>query len=163
MQKKDRHIYRHSSGPPEGDEPLGLMEPLLPPEANSELGDLVVDLVAKSQRLAGMLHPKVQAAIGDLVRSMNCYYSNLIEGHDTHPRDIDRALAKDYAKEPQKRSLQQEAVAHIQVQQMIDGGADPQIDPTSREYVLWLHRSFCERLPKDLLWVESPDGRKRIE
>jgi Fic family protein len=163
MLSKDRHINRHSNGLPEGDEPLGLMEPLLPPEAHSELGDLVVDLVAKSQRLAGMLHPRVQAAIGDLVRSMNCYYSNLIEGHDTHPRDIDRALAKDYAKEPRKRSLQQEAVAHIQVQQMIDGGADLQIDPTSREYVLWLHRSFCERLPKDLLWVESPDGRKRIE
>jgi len=44
---------------------------------------------------------------------MNCYYSNLIEGHETHPRDIDRALAKDYAKEPKKRSLQLEAVAHI--------------------------------------------------
>jgi hypothetical protein len=22
---------------------------------------------------------------------MNCYYSNLIEGHDTHPNDIERA------------------------------------------------------------------------
>jgi Fic family protein len=26
-----------------------------------------------------------------------CYYSNLIEGHNTHPRDIDRALADDAA------------------------------------------------------------------
>ena len=24
---------------------------------------------------------------------MNCYYSNLIEGHNTRPRDIERALA----------------------------------------------------------------------
>ena len=22
---------------------------------------------------------------------------------------------------------------------------------------------FCERLPKDLLWVENPDGKKRVE
>ena len=144
-------------------ESVGLMEPLMPPEGNSELADLVVDLVAKSQRLAGMLHPKVQKSIGDLVRSMNCYYSNLIEGHDTHPRDIDRALAKDYAKEPEKRSLQQEAVAHIEVQRMIDAGQDRQVEPTSSEYILWLHRSFCERLPKDLLWVETPDGKKRVE
>jgi len=146
-----------------GDESLGLMEPMMPPEGNSELSDLVVDLVAKSQRLAGMLNAKVQASVGDLVRSMNCYYSNLIEGHDTHPRDIDRALAKDYETEPMKRSLQQEAVAHIDVQRIIDEGRAPQVDPTSREYVLWLHRSFCERLPKELLWVESPDGKKRIE
>jgi len=145
------------------EESLGLMEPMMPPDGNSELSDLVVDLVAKSQRLAGMLHPKVQTSIGDLVRSMNCYYSNLIEGHDTHPRDIDRALAKDYSKEPKKRSLQQEAVAHIEVQRMIDAGTSPPVEPSSREYVLWLHRSFCERLPKDLLWVESPDGKKRVE
>jgi Fic family protein len=144
------------------EESLGLMEPLMPPESNTELADLVVDLVAKSQRLAGMLSPKVQSSIGDLVRSMNCYYSNLIEGHDTHPRDIDRALARDYAKEPGKRSLQLEAVAHIDVQRMIDTGKDPKADATSREYIHWLHRSFCERLPEELLWVASPDGRKRV-
>jgi Fic family protein len=145
------------------EESLGLMEPLMPPESNSELADLVVDLVAKSQRLAGMLSPKVQSSIGDLVRSMNCYYSNLIEGHDTHPKDIDRALARDYAKEPGKRSLQLEAVAHIEVQRVIDTGEDPKADATSREYILWLHRSFCERLPEELLWVASPDGRKRVK
>ena len=27
---------------------------------------------------------------------MNTYYSNLIEGHDTRPRDIERALAGDF-------------------------------------------------------------------
>jgi hypothetical protein len=37
---------------------------------------------------------------GNLVHSLNCYYSNLIEGHDTHPSDIDRALHKDYSTEP---------------------------------------------------------------
>jgi Fic family protein len=139
------------------------MEPMMPPEGNSELGDLVVDLVGKSQRLAGMLNPKVQASVGELVRSMNCYYSNLIEGHDTHPRDIDRAMAKDYSREPEKRALQKEAVAHIEVQRMIDGSEDPRVDPTTREYVLWLHKSFCERLPEEMLWVGTPDGSKRIK
>src|SRR6266511_3173894 len=60
-------------------EPLGLMEPMMPPEGHAELGDLVLDLVGKSKGLAGMLHPNVQASVGNLVRSMNCYYSNLIE------------------------------------------------------------------------------------
>ncbi|WP_245288164.1 hypothetical protein [Bradyrhizobium sp. Ec3.3] len=52
--------------------------------------------------------PLIQQGIGDLVRSMNCYYSNLIEGHHTHPIDIDRALAGDYSAEPKKRNLQLE-------------------------------------------------------
>jgi hypothetical protein len=40
---------------------------------------------------------------------MNCYYSNLIEGHDTHPVDIERALKNDYSKDARKRDLQLEA------------------------------------------------------
>jgi hypothetical protein len=41
--------------------------------------------------LAGRLAPSTATAVGDLVRGMNCYYSNLIEGHDTRPVDIERA------------------------------------------------------------------------
>src|SRR3989338_2214423 len=132
-----------------------LMEPLLPEEGqHPELIDLSTELIAKASSLAARLHPLVAESIGELIRSMNCYYSNLIEGHDTHPRDIDRALFRDYSKEPGKRALQEEAVAHIEVQRLIDQGQDPQVEPASREYLLWLHREFCGRLPEKMLRVE---------
>ncbi len=57
----------------------------------------------------------IRAPLADLVRSMNCYYSNLIEGHNTHPIDIERALNKDLSADTEKRNLQLEAVAHIEV------------------------------------------------
>jgi len=139
------------------------MEPLMPPEGERSLEDLAIELVAKANALAGHVHPGVQRAMGFLVRSMNCYYSNLIEGHDTHPRDIDRALARDYTKEPHRRALQIEAVAHIEVQRAIDEDQDERADPTSAAYVLWLHREFCRRLPEELLWVEDPDTKRRVE
>ena len=53
---------------------------------------------------------------------MNCYYSNLIEGHYTHPVDIERALKDEYSADPEKRDLQLEAKAHIKVQEWIDAG-----------------------------------------
>jgi Fic family protein len=144
-------------------EPVGLMEPMMPSEAMGDLEDLTLDLVAKANQLAGKLNPLVAQSIGHVVRSMNCYYSNLIEGHDTHPRDIDRALADDYSTEPKKRNLQQEAVAHIDVQRMIDEGHAPGYDPLSSAYALWLHKEFCSRLPDDLLWVENKETGKRIK
>jgi hypothetical protein len=67
-------------------------------------------------------HPVLRASIGDLVRSMNCYYSNLIEGHNTLPIDIDRALRDDCAGDHKRRNLQLEARAHIDVQRLIDRG-----------------------------------------
>jgi Fic family protein len=135
------------------------MEPLFPEESKS-LSDLATDLVAKSNALAGRLHPVMQDGIGDLVRSMNCYYSNLIEGHHTHPIDIDRALAGDYSAEPEKRNLQLEARAHIDVQRKIDAGSSPQ-PATSVEFIRWVHKEFCQQLPEELLVVSDPaTGRK---
>lgn len=144
-------------------ESIGLMEPLLPSEGTSELNDLVVDLIAKASRFAGMFNPVVSKSVGNLVRSMNCYYSNLIEGHDTHPHDIDRAIAQEYSNEPKKRALQEEAVAHISVQKMIDEELSPAFCPISSQYGQWIHKAFCERLPEELLWVENPDTKKKIK
>ena len=88
------------------------MEPLLPEEAERRLNDVAFELVREASMLAGRVHRLVQDGISALVRSMNCYYSNLIEGHDTHLRDIDRALIQDSSTEPRKRALQVEAVAY---------------------------------------------------
>lgn len=139
-----------------------MMEPLLPSPISGELQDLGIELTEKGAGLASMLHPIVQTSVGDLVRSMNCYYSNLIEGHNTHPREIDRALNNDFSSEPEQRDLQLEATAHIRLQNLIDTGAAPN-SPTSADYILWLHREFCENLPDDLLWVENPDTGERFK
>lgn len=133
-----------------------LMEPMLPSEDCRELMDLAFDLQGKSHALAGKLHPDVQRGLGDLVRSMNCYYSNLIEGHYTHPREIDEAMAGDFSQDPEKRDLQLEATAHIHVQQQIDHGEHPDCLPTSQVFLKWIHQAFCQELPETLLMVDHP-------
>ncbi len=143
-------------------ESVGLIEPLLPNENVVALNDLAFELVAKANKFAGTLNPVVGKSVGNLVRSMNCYYSNLIEGHDTTPRDIDRALAAEYSTEPAKRALQKEAVAHISVQKLIDEGNAPGIYPISSNYGQWLHKEFCSRLPDELLWVENTDTHAKV-
>lgn len=135
------------------------MEPLIP-EESKVLDNFGTDLVAQASTLAGRVNPILSAGMGDLVRSMNCYYSNLIEGHQTLPVDIDRALHGDYAKEPERRNLQLEARAHIEVQRLIDRGAAPS-PVVATDFILWVHREFCQRLPEDLLWVENPETKKR--
>src|SRR5260370_1620501 len=138
------------------------MEPMVPEEATRDLEDLAFDLTAKASSLAGQVNPIVTRSIGDLVRSMNCYYSNLIEGHNTHPRDIDRALRKDLSSQPKKRELQLEAVAHIEAQKAIDLGSDDPSPPLSSKYALWLHREFCSRLPDPMLWVADPQTHRTV-
>lgn len=151
------------SSPTEFIESVDLMEPMLPAVGNQLLDDLATELIALSRALNAQVTPSVALSMGELVRSMNCYYSNLIEGHNTHPRDIDRALANDFSQEPKKRSLQLEAKAHIEVQRMIDNGEEKDCAVVTTDYLIWIHREFCQRLSSDLLYVEDPQGKKRVE
>src|SRR5688572_13279860 len=101
------------------DESIRLMEPLLISAGSPHRGiltDLALELGQKSAGFRRSLPESLLSSLADLVRSMNCYYSNLIEGHDTQPIDIERALKGDYSKDTKKRDLQLEAKAHITVQ-----------------------------------------------
>lgn len=140
---------------------LASMEPLLP-ESSRELEDLAIELTSAASRFAARLHPIMRTSVGDLVRSMNCYYSNLIEGHNTLPVDIDRAMAGDFAHDPEKRNLQLEARAHIEVQQLIDRGEMP-FPVLSLDGICWMHGEFCRRLPDELLIVRNPDTGEEIK
>jgi Fic family protein len=146
-------------------EDLALMEPLLIAEGSrhrGELTDLAVEVAARSAGFGRSLPGGVRTSLADLVRAMNCYYSNLIEGHDTHPVDIQRALKNDYSNDPRKRDLQLEAKSHITVQQWIDtGGLTGR--PVSLAGITEVHRRFCDLLPEDLLWIENPDTGERLK
>lgn len=145
-------------------EVIAVMEPLLVSEDSPHrpsLIELAVELAAKSAGLRRSLPEGAIAALADLVRAMNCYYSNLIEGHDTHPVDIERALRNDYSDEPGKRNLQLEAKAHVAVQAWIDadGLAGRVATPSG---ICEIHQRFGEQLPDDLLWAENPESGERI-
>lgn len=142
---------------------IGCMEPMLPEEYNRDVEDVVFTLISKASSLTGQLNPIVTSSVGDLVRSMNCYYSNLIEGHVTHPIDIDKALHRDFNKAPEKRALQREAVAHIEVQKAIDEGTDDASEPLTAAYAQWIHREFCKRLPDEMLWTANPATGEKVK
>jgi Fic family protein len=145
-------------------ESTALMEPLLIGETSRHRGaltELAVELAQKAAGFRRSLPESLVTSLADLVRAMNCYYSNLIEGHDTHPVDIERALKNDYSKDAHMRDLQLEAKAHITVQKWIDGGGLKGRALTS-DGIREIHRRFCELLPPDLLWVEDPESKERI-
>lgn len=124
------------------------------------LEELAVELATRSAAFRASLAPGLVAPLADLVRAMNCYYSNLIEGHDTHPVEIERALRKDYSADPRARDLQLEARAHVAVQAWIDAGGLAGRAATA-EAAREIHRRFGELLPAELLTVTNPDTGAR--
>jgi Fic family protein len=135
------------------------MEPMLP-EQDQALEELAVNIVRAAGQLSGRLHPITRLAVAALVRSMNSYYSNLIEGHNTHPLDIERALRKDLSMDPAKRALQLESKAHVEVQTLIEERlrADASARICSADFLRWIHKEFYERLPDEFQIVKTKTG-----
>jgi Fic family protein len=141
------------------------MEPLLISAGHRQRGlitDLAFELSQKSAGFRRSIPASLLASLAGLVRSMNCYYSNLIEGHDTHPLDIERALKNDYSQDARQRDLQLEAKAHIAVQEWIDGGGLEGGRVLTSDGLREIHRRFCDMLPDDLLWVAEPATKERL-
>jgi Fic family protein len=139
----------------------GRIEPCLFDEAMpTRLADLAVEIQAEADRLGRGLHPDSAADLAEMVRVMNCYYSNLIEGHNTRPRDIERAL-EGAEIDPERRPLALEARAHVIVQREIDSAwADGRLPrPTSIEFLTSVHRRFYEEMPPEFRFTEHGDGR----
>lgn len=157
------HRVGHLAGA-DGGESVALMEPMLigdDAKGRAALSDLAVDLAAKAAGFRRSLPDGMLSTLADAVRNMDCYYSNLIEGHDTDPVDIEKALNNDYSADPKKRDLQLEAKAHVAVQRWIDeGGLTGRA--TSLDGLLEVHKRFCEHLPESLLTVRDPTTNELI-
>lgn len=131
------------------------MEPLLIESsrpAYKTLIGLAHELSEASACLDAALVPATARSLSELVSGMNCYYSNLIEGHHTLPIDIEKALFE-VKEQIEQKDLQSLAVAHIEA----DRWAKLQsLDKNSLlPFILEVHRRLCEHLPKEMLKLKD--------
>ena len=142
---------------------ISAMEPMMP-AASPILEELAIEVIRKSAALSGTLQSVTRKAVVALVRTMNSYYSNLIEGHHTNPVDIENALANDYSHDPAQRALQLESAAHVYVQRKLEEQLikDSTTDICGVDFLCWLHREFYDRLPEEFLEVKFKGGQKKV-
>jgi len=143
-------------------ETVARIEPARLEEPTAAIADVIAELSAAAATLGKALHPHTAANLADLVRVMNTYYSNLIEGHDTRPREIERALAGELDTDEGRRNLQLEAAAHVSVQREVDRlNADGTLPPpASIGFIRWLHREFYHDAPSAMLLIKH--GQKEF-
>ena len=133
-------------------------EPLLPSAALQEpLLSKAHDLALAATALASQ---PIASELRELLRAMNSYYSNRIEGQHTRPLELERALRKDFSNEPKLAAKQRLAIAHIEAEVELEAryrspeGAALLYTPDA---VLDIHRTLFSRLPPaDLVTAEGP-------
>ncbi|WP_395719544.1 Fic family protein [Prosthecobacter sp.] len=139
------------------------MEPLLPSSSRHELAELTVEVIGRSQALTQRVPSLIsRQRIAALVHEMNSYYSNLIEGHKTFPKEIEQAMRDDFSDNSDKRANQFLSKAHIAVELLMRTRLEqePDLRIQSAEFICWLHHEFYSRLPEELHFGERRDGTK---
>jgi Fic family protein len=86
-----------------------------------------------------------------LLRAMNSYYSNRIEGQHTLPIDIERALHNDYSNDAEQARRQRLALAHMETEAAIEMRRRewPEGHVWSARMVCEIHQGLFARLPID--------------
>lgn len=144
-------------------------EPLMPSSARMEpLLAKAHDLARAATLLAGTAVP---AELRDLLRAMNSYYSNRIEGQHTRPHEIEDALRKDFSSDALLAAKQRLAVAHIEAEAALElrfAGAEGASALYAEGAVQVIHQELFGRLPQaDLINSEDeavvPGGLRQRE
>lgn len=132
-------------------------EPLLPSAHRQE------DLLAKAHSLARaatqLAGLPIAPGLRDLLRGMNSYYTNRIEGQHTRPMEIEQALARQFSADANLARRQRLALAHMDAEQAVesryrgDAGASELFSLVAVEDI---HRQLFSRLPAEDL--ATPEG-----
>ena len=142
------------------DAPDLAFEPPIPFHRLGELKDLAQAVIVASATLEGRIAKETATALGDRLRFLNSYHSNLIEGHKTSVLDIEAALKQDYASDEQKRYAQQLCAAHVQTERRFMGevATAPPENICHFDFVSRIHRIFYEQLPDEHQFTHSQGG-----
>jgi len=134
---------------------------MLPPSGGHFEGRALT-LHREASALAASTHPITRAALAELLRIVNSYYSNLIEGVRTSPAEIEAGMREDYSHDPGRAGIQRLAAAHVRVEVQIgeELTQNPNTAVTSPGFLASLHHGLYLDVPESERTVRSTKGRE---
>lgn len=127
----------------------GDFEPLVPEDrVLGGLREQAHEVQKAAWQLAGFAHPSVRSALGPLLRAMNSYYTNRIEGQHTLPAEIEMAMREDFSANPDLAARQRLAIAHMRTEEWAEQTRGRQRPQTlfDAATILELHRHLYGQL-----------------
>ncbi len=135
------------------------IEPLIPEDhVLGGLREVAHEVQKQAWQLAGLAHSGVLDAISPLLRAMNSYYTNRIEGQHTLPADIEKAMHQSFSTNPDRAAKQRLALAHMETERSAEltCGEKPPQSLFAPDVVIELHRHLYAQLPPEDL--KTADG-----
>jgi len=150
---------------PKSKNPAYYLAPLLPGKVNiGPLKDMAQEIIAASAGLEGKVAKETAIVLGDQLRLINSYYSNLIEGHKTTIPDINMAIQKKFSQDPEKKYAQELCASHVETEKrsMELVNAPQKFNICGQQFLSGIHAAFYANLPEEHLYTHTPKGFSKV-
>ena len=137
---------------------------IIPFVQSSQLGDYedkLVDLYMADAALNQTIPDSIRSSTEWLLRLVNCFYSNRIEGNPTHPKDLLKTQERGHAdstEDPADSVI--ELLVHLEAQIKTKEIASGLTNLSNQSFIKQLHESFYKGLPESFLIVKDKDGNE---
>jgi Fic family protein len=121
--------------------------------APGELQDALVELGRLDAALHANIPEPLRRPMTVLLRAVNSFYSNRIEGNPTHPAEI--LHAQEDAEEKELNDELLEIKRHIEVQKNLATSPVDRLEICKEEYLLKIHKEFYEGIPEKFLDIKK--------
>lgn len=129
-------------------------------KAPGDLQDAVVELYTLDSALNANIPASLRRPMIRLLRVVNSFYSNKIEGNPTHPAEILHAQEGAGASDPSDDLL--EIKQHVEVQARLENLDIDRDKVCTGSFFRRSHKEFYEGLPKKFLEIKNPDNDELI-
>lgn len=133
------------------------LTPYLQPDKLGDYQDKVVQLYRADAALNRMIPASIRDPVEDLLRIVNCYYSNKIEGNPTHPKSLLEAWGESKTVADSSPAIG-ELFAHLEAQLKAEHASVSLSEVIKQDFIKNLHESFYSELPASQLIVKNHDG-----
>ncbi|MAL36824.1 MAG: cell filamentation protein Fic, partial [Pseudomonas sp.] len=137
------------------------LTPLIPQDrAPGDLQDAVVELMRLDAALHANIPQPLRLPMMNLLRKVNSYYSNKIEGNPTLPADVLRAQELPADAKANENLL--EIKRHIEAQRRLTDEPIDEVEICTRGAISRMHREFYEGMPDEFLDIKLNDEGETV-
>lgn len=141
-----------------------MIEPAFPNDGEMiDILDKVADLRAAAAQLPASASQASRDALAPLLRAMNSYYTNKIEGQQTYPADLEAAIERNFSEEDETYRRQQLAIAHMRLEKDLEPVAlqSSWAQQFSPDWICRIHRDLYAQLPEASLVIKDAKDQAR--
>ncbi|MCW4628650.1 Fic family protein [Marinomonas rhodophyticola] len=134
------------------------MTPFLESNDLGEYQDKIIELIKADAELNQSIPDSLRSSLEWLLRLVNSYYSNKIEGNPTHPKDLLKTQSVDADSNMNNSKDIQELLSHLEVQMKLSRSNVSPEQVVCQEFIKNIHQEFYAGFPEEALIVKNQRG-----